>query len=106
MDSLISQLGAVQITTATDIGLRAIRLSDHNGVRYAIDHGGHLEVMLTEAIRCNRTNIVDLLLCNNATVFPSDVELARGISPDMYYRVAFRKHATLADMFGGMKIAC
>ena len=106
MNDLISGLASVQLSDATDIGLQSIRANNYQGVWYAINHRADLETMLTESIRCNRVDMVDLLMHNGATLFPSDIEMSKRISPEMYYKVAFHPRASLVDMFGGMRITC
>ena len=95
MELLLCQMNSMCInkTTVTEFGFHCIRSGNYYGVVQSIQNGGHMEDMLTEAIKFNRIDMVDLLLSHGATVFPSDIELASKISYEMYYLVT--KHPGL-----------
>jgi hypothetical protein len=108
MELLTLQFGSMSIahSNITDTGMYAIRLGNIYGVEYCINNGAHLEDLLTEGIKHNKLEIVDLILSHGATVFPCDISLANSISLEMYYLVTKHPGLLLNMMVNDLQINC
>jgi hypothetical protein len=106
MELLTSQFGGLSIAhrNITEAGMYSIRMGNISAVEYSINHGAHLEDLLTEAIKYNKLEITDLLLSHGATVFPCDINLAASISLEMYYLVTKHPGLLLNNMINNLQI--